>query len=58
MRPWSGTSFVTTEPDEAGKLMMALNLDQAAKDMSGAIDRLLADDAAPPVHISSGITWS
>ena len=27
----------TTEPDGAGKLMMALNLDQAAKDMSGAI---------------------
>jgi carboxymethylenebutenolidase len=27
----------TTEPDGAGKLMMALNIDQAAKDMSGAI---------------------
>ncbi|MCU1358724.1 MAG: Carboxymethylenebutenolidase [Ilumatobacteraceae bacterium] len=27
----------TTEPDGAGKLMMALNLDQAAKDLSGAI---------------------
>lgn len=27
----------TTEPDEAGKLMMALNLEQAAKDMRGAI---------------------
>lgn len=27
----------STEPDGAGKLMMALNLDQAAKDMSGAI---------------------
>src|SRR3546814_18633313 len=27
-----------TEPDEAGKLMMALNLDQAAKDLSGAVD--------------------
>lgn len=30
----------TTEPDEAGKLMMALNMDQAAKDMSGAIDEV------------------
>jgi carboxymethylenebutenolidase len=30
----------TTEPDEAGKLMMALNLDQAAKDMSGAVDHV------------------
>jgi carboxymethylenebutenolidase len=27
----------TTEPDEAGKLMMALNLEQAARDMRGAI---------------------
>jgi carboxymethylenebutenolidase len=35
----------TTEPDEAGKLMMALNLEQAGKDMSGAIDHLLARDA-------------
>lgn len=30
----------TTEPDEAGKLMMALNMEQAAKDMSGAIDEV------------------
>ena len=28
----------TTEPDEAGKLMMALNMERAAKDISGAID--------------------
>lgn len=35
----------TTEPDEAGKLMMALNLDQAARDMSGAIDFLLGSPA-------------
>jgi carboxymethylenebutenolidase len=27
----------TTEPDGAGKLMMAMNIDQAAKDMSGAV---------------------
>lgn len=27
----------TTEPDGAGKLMMGLNLDQAAKDLSGAV---------------------
>lgn len=31
---------VTTEPDGAGKLMMALNIGEAAKDMSGAIDEL------------------
>ena len=30
---------VTTEPDEAGKLMMSLNIEQAAKDMVGAVDR-------------------
>ena len=30
-----------SEPDGAGKLMMALNIDQAAKDMSGAVDFLL-----------------
>ena len=30
----------TTEPDEAGKLMMSLNLEEAAKDMSGAIDEV------------------
>lgn len=30
----------TTEPDEAGKLMMAMNLEQAAKDMSGAVDKV------------------
>jgi carboxymethylenebutenolidase len=34
----------TTEPDEAGKLMMALNIGQAAKDMGGAVDFLLAHD--------------
>jgi carboxymethylenebutenolidase len=30
----------TTEPDGAGKLMMALNIEQAAKDMSGAVTLL------------------
>jgi carboxymethylenebutenolidase len=29
-----------TEPDGAGKLMMALNLEQAGKDLSGAVDLL------------------
>ena len=36
----------TTEPDEAGKLMMALNVEQAAKDMSGA-DRQGAGGLGP-----------
>ncbi len=30
----------TTEPDGAGKLMMAMNLEQAGKDLSGAVDLL------------------
>ncbi len=30
----------TTEPDEAGKLMMAQNMSQAANDLSGAIDEV------------------
>ena len=32
----------TTSPDEAGKLMMALDIDQTEKDLRGAIDYLLA----------------
>jgi carboxymethylenebutenolidase len=36
---------VTSEPDEAGKLMMSLNIEQAAKDMVGAVDRLATHDA-------------
>lgn len=44
----------TTEPDEAGKLMMALNLDQAAKDMDGAVDHLLASEAVSSTGI--GVT--
>jgi len=32
----------TKEPDEAAKLMMSLNIEQAAKDMAGAIDFLVA----------------
>lgn len=30
----------TSEPDEAGKLMMTMNIEQAAKDMSGAVDEV------------------
>jgi carboxymethylenebutenolidase len=37
---YHGTKVANTEPDEAGKLLMTLNLDQAAKDMSGAVDFL------------------
>ena len=34
----------TTSPDEAGKLMMALQIDQAEKDLRGAIQYLLNND--------------
>jgi len=34
----------TTSSDEAGRLMMALNIEQAAKDMSGAVDYLRRRD--------------
>jgi carboxymethylenebutenolidase len=37
---YHGTTVANTEPDEAGKLLMALNLEQAARDMSGAVDYL------------------
>jgi len=34
---------MTKSPDEAGKLMMALRIDQAARDLAGAINYLRAD---------------
>jgi carboxymethylenebutenolidase len=37
---YGGTALSVTEPDEAGKAMMALELDRAARDMSGAVDEL------------------
>jgi len=40
-----------TEPDEAGKEMMALQLDRAAKDMSGAVDELLRRSAGDKVGV-------
>jgi len=45
---------VTSEPDEAGKLMMSLNVEQAAKDMVGAVDYLLAHDATTGAKV--GVT--
>ncbi|MFM7069513.1 MAG: dienelactone hydrolase family protein [Actinomycetes bacterium] len=35
----------TTEPDEAGKLMMTLNLERAAKDLTGGINFLLGHES-------------
>jgi carboxymethylenebutenolidase len=51
---YHGTSVTNAEPDEAGKLMMALNVEQAVKDMSGAVDHLLASDAVTTSHV--GVT--
>lgn len=42
---------VTTEPDEAGKLMMAMNLARAGKDLSGAVDFLLARAAGDGIGV-------
>lgn len=44
----------TTEPDEAGKLMMALNLEQAQRDVRGAISYLLDSDAVSTTTV--GVT--
>jgi carboxymethylenebutenolidase len=38
---YHGTTVPLTEPDEAGKQMMALKMDGAAKDLSGAVDELI-----------------
>ncbi|PYS69676.1 MAG: dienelactone hydrolase [Acidobacteria bacterium] len=35
---------ITKSPDEAGKLMMALRVDEAEKDLAGAVSYLLAHD--------------
>lgn len=37
---YHGTKVPVGEPDEAGKQMMAMQLDRAGKDMSGAVDEL------------------
>ncbi|MGP0029099.1 MAG: dienelactone hydrolase family protein [Acidimicrobiales bacterium] len=41
----------TSEPDEAGKAMMALKMDQAARDMSGAVDEVLRRSSAGQVGV-------
>ena len=41
----------STEPDGAGKLMMALNLDTAGKDLSGAVDLLISRSGSAKVGV-------
>jgi carboxymethylenebutenolidase len=48
---YHGTS--TTEPDEAGKLMMSLNMDQAARDLGGAVDFLKGHDAVSSATVGA-----
>ena len=43
----------TTSPDAAGKLMMALDIDRAERDMRGAIDYLLAQDATAGTRVGT-----
>lgn len=42
---------VATEPDEAGKLMMAIQMPAAVEDFSGAVDALLARSSGPTVGV-------
>lgn len=44
---------VTKEPDEAMKLMMAMKIEQAAKEISGAVDYLIASDATSGSKVGS-----
>jgi carboxymethylenebutenolidase len=41
------------EPDEAGKAMMALEMDRAARDMGGAVDHLLAHPQVEPRKVGA-----
>ena len=47
----------STEPDGAGKLMMALNLEQAGKDLSGAVALLQERSRATTRSASSATAW-
>jgi carboxymethylenebutenolidase len=39
------------EPDEAGKAMMALRMDRAARDMSGAVDEVVRQSGSPHIGV-------
>ena len=41
----------TTSPDDAGRLMMALDIGGAVRDLQGAVDCLLADSASRGEHV-------
>ncbi len=48
---YHGTTVPLTEPDEAGKQMMALTMEAAAKDLSGAVDELIRRTGRPAVGV-------
>ena len=43
----------TKSPDEAGKLMMSLRIDETAKDLAGAIDRLAAEKGLTSTRVAT-----
>jgi len=48
---YHGTVVPLTEPDEAGKQMMALKMASTAKELSGAVDELVRRTARPQVGV-------
>jgi carboxymethylenebutenolidase len=48
---YHGKSAANAEPDEAGKLLMSLNLEQAAQDMGGAVDYVAAHSTGKGVGV-------
>jgi carboxymethylenebutenolidase len=48
---YHGQKVAPGEPDEAGKAMMALTMDQAARDLSGAVDELLRRSAGDKIGV-------
>ncbi|MCZ7530123.1 MAG: dienelactone hydrolase family protein [Acidimicrobiia bacterium] len=51
---FGGETVDNAHPDKAGELMMSLNVEQAAKDMVGAVDFLVSHDAVSTPSI--GVT--
>ena len=48
---YHGQKVQPGEPDEAGKAMMAMKMDQAARDMSGAVDEVLRRSSGDKVGV-------
>jgi carboxymethylenebutenolidase len=48
---YQGTTVPLNEPDEAGAQMMAINMESAAKELSGAVDELVRRTGRPEVGV-------